>query len=139
APPKPPVDIKQLLAELKNPNPQVQAKAAQGLGDVGAKAVSALPELVNLLKAGDPNVRAAAAEAIGKIGGDPKVMVPLLLNLLKTDQIPKVRASAAESLGYYGAEAESAVGALIAAFTDADQDVAVKAREALKRIRGAKK
>jgi HEAT repeats/PBS lyase HEAT-like repeat len=138
APPPPPEkDIKQLLVELKNANPQIRTTAAQRLGDAGAKAVNALPDLTGALKDGDPNFRAAVAEAIGKIGGDPRSTVPLLLGALK-DPIPKVRASAAQALGHFGAAGEPAVAALIAAFTDPDEEVAVKAREALKRIKGAK-
>jgi hypothetical protein len=136
-PPPPEKDIKQLLVDLKNANPQIRIMAAQRLGDAGAKAVNALPDLSNGLKDGDPNFRAAVVEALGKIGGDARITVPLLLNALK-DPLPKVRASAAQALGQFGAAGEPAVPALIAAFTDADEDVAVKAREALKRIKGAK-
>jgi hypothetical protein len=138
APPPPPEkDIKQLLVDLKSPNPQIRTSAAQRLGDAGAKAVNALPDLTNALKDGDPNFRAAVVEAIGKIGGDARSTVPLLMNAMK-DPIPKVRASAAHALGHFGAAAEPAIPALIAAFTDPDEEVAVKAREALKQIKGTK-
>jgi len=136
-PPPPEKDIKQLLVDLKSPNPQIRTNAAQRLGEAGAKAVNALPDLTNALKDGDPNFRAAAVDAIGKIGGDARTTVPLLMNALK-DPIPKVRASAAQALGHFGAAGEPAVPALIAAFTDADEEVAVKAREALKQIKGTK-
>jgi hypothetical protein len=136
-PPPPPDDksVQQLLVELKNPNPTVRMNAAQRLGEAGAKAMTAVPDLGNALKDGDANVRAAVVEAIGKIGGNAAETVPMLTKALN-DPIPKVRASAAQALGHFGAAGKPAVPALIAAFTDPDEEVSRKALEAVKRLEG---
>ena len=54
----------------------VRTKAAEALGNMGPKAKSAVPALIDALK--DPNVRTEAAIALGNIGPDAKSAVSAL-------------------------------------------------------------
>jgi uncharacterized protein (TIGR02996 family) len=104
--------------------------AARGLGELGAAAAPAVPELLPLLSDADAEVRRAAAEALGK-GRSPLAADGLRAALRDKDE--KVRVRAAEALGLIG-EA-SAAGELTAALRDASARVRREAATALGKVR----
>ncbi|MCC3507422.1 MULTISPECIES: HEAT repeat domain-containing protein, partial [unclassified Microcoleus] len=104
--------------------------AAFALGNIGAEAKTAVPQLVSLLKDSDANVRSRAAYVLGNIGAEAKTAVPQLVSLLK-DSDADVRSSAADALGNIGAEAKTAVPQLIPLLKDSDADVRRSAARAL--------
>lgn len=63
--------------------PSIHKDAAVILGNLGMRAKSAIPQLVELLQAGIPDpIREAAAVALGKIGREAKSAVPDLITLI---------------------------------------------------------
>ncbi|MBD0341656.1 MAG: HEAT repeat domain-containing protein, partial [Microcoleus sp. Co-bin12] len=71
--------------------------AAFTLGNLGAEAQTALPQLVSLLKDSDPKVRSSAAEVFESLGAEAKTVLPQLVSLLKNSN-PGVNTNAAKAL-----------------------------------------
>lgn len=94
-----PVDS--LVRELSDSYSITREQAARKLGDMGPKAVKAIPALRKRLLDIHKGVRQTAAEALGKIGPAAKVAI---LDLSKRffDKEPGVRLKAAWSLGRIG-------------------------------------
>jgi HEAT repeat protein len=127
-----------LISGLKHGDASVRWRAAVALGGLGAGAVAAVPELVELLDDETELIRWEAAKALGKMGAAAKDAVPALAATLHGQQDAIVRRSAAEALGRIGAGADDGVPALIAALKDTDAAVAGASEQALLRIgRGA--
>jgi len=117
-------NIDGLIRALGNPDPEVQFKAAEALGDIGD--ANGVPALVKSLKTtGFAGVRWKAAEALSKIG-DPAV--GSLVTLLQ-HQDADVRWKAAIALGGIG-NAE-AIEPLIRLLDDDDRYVRSRAGHAL--------
>jgi HEAT repeat protein len=57
-----------LIRALKSPSPSIRENAAMALGNTGARAVDAVPELAEGLSDVDPDVRRWALWALGQIG-----------------------------------------------------------------------
>jgi HEAT repeat protein len=95
-----------LLTALKDSDPIVRGRAAQGLAKLGKPAV---PGIRGVLKDGDRDVKASALGALGRIGADAREAVPDLQTLLKGedallqklagDAIRKIDAKAAAEAG----------------------------------------
>jgi HEAT repeat protein len=116
-----------LIESLGDVSPEVRAKAAGGLGKIGdARALERLLEI--LLSDPVPFVRTRAAQALGAIG-HPKV-IDHLIHVLK-DPEWWVRIRAIEALEQIG---RSAVGALLVALEDDDEEVRRRAAMALERM-----
>ncbi|MGI2904333.1 HEAT repeat domain-containing protein [Tolypothrix sp. VBCCA 56010] len=126
--------VPDLRKALKDTSWQVRRSAAQALGNIGAEASSAVPDLISALKK-DRNytMRRSAAEALGNIGMKASSAVPQLIAALK-DQNFKVRGDAAEALGKMGIEASSAMPNLIINLKDENKDVRRKTVTALSQI-----
>lgn len=117
--------------------------SAEALGNLGAKAIGALPDLIAMLKDKDEDlsVRASAASALGKIGLEAADEVVPALRALLNNQDNYVRGSAAAALGETGPGAIAAVPDLITLLTnkddkkdDKDVDVRDAAAEALGKV-----
>jgi len=116
-----------LIESLGDVSPEVRAEAAMGLGEIGdARALKRLLEI--LLSDPVPFVRTRAAQALGAIG-HPKV-IDHLIHVLK-DPEWWVRIRAIEALEQIG---RSAVGALLVALENDDDEVHRRAAMALKRM-----
>src|SRR4051794_38685761 len=90
----------QLVSAVKQP--LVQKDVATILGNLGARAKSALPQLIDLLQEGIPdNVREAAAIAIGRLGKDAKSAVDPLVQLIPKAR-PALSAQSIRALGNLG-------------------------------------
>lgn len=74
--------LSDLVARMRDPNPAVWSKAADGLCRMGT---AAIPVMIELLTSADENIRGYMAWALGKFGSAADSAVPALLKLL-TDQ-----------------------------------------------------
>ncbi|MEM7234202.1 MAG: HEAT repeat domain-containing protein [Planctomycetota bacterium] len=96
------VAVPALRTELKSDDVRHRENAAYALGQIGSRAKSALPLLLERL-ARDPSarVRKAAALSIGSIGHSPLTCLPLLHHALE-DRAKEVRIEAVAGLGSFG-------------------------------------
>ena len=69
------VVLKVGLASLKNKSAAARVDGATTLGELGQKAATAIPALINALKDSNADVRSAAADALGKIGMQTSVVL----------------------------------------------------------------
>jgi hypothetical protein len=106
--------MKELVALLSDPDPEVRGAAVWALSQMGTKAATASLEAAKLLKDADPLVRGFAALALREMGKGAAAAVPGLCAVLQ-DPAPSVRMAAASALGSMGATAASAVPAMITA------------------------
>ena len=90
-------DAASLAKKLTHASAQERADAAEGLGEMGAKAKSALPALVKALQDKDADVRGHVAYALGQIG-DKRADVVDGLFALVADQDARVRRAALRAL-----------------------------------------
>lgn len=126
-----PAGVGPLARALGDPDPLVAAKAAQGLGQLGAAgADAALAPLLDHLAAPDPTVAEAVLAALATLGAPA---VPALLLALADDKAVR-RARAAEALGMIADPI--AADALAAATADADPEVVFEALVALGQLPG---
>ncbi len=116
--------------DLRDPSPDVRARAAQALATFEHRAV---PVLTSVLNDKEYKVRSNAAEALVKIG--PGRVVPSMIEALRSPEVP-IRANAAIVLGAFGPAAQGAIPALARALKDANPRVRELAGEALNRIMG---
>ena len=107
-------DVPALAGALDNPDGYVAAFAAWSLGNLGAAAEPAVPDLVRLLARDDTN--AVVAAALARVGPAAKAAVPELVKALASDDDGR-RWRAARTLGRIGPAAEPAVAALTGALS----------------------
>ncbi|MBP3957074.1 HEAT repeat domain-containing protein [Gemmata sp. G18] len=122
--PKGAADARPVLIEtLKNGRNFEAIRAAKALGDLGADAKDALPELIKKLSANDPHLRLSAAEAATAIdpAQAPKA-VDVVVELLKNRQHRRslVRANSLGFLVRLGDHAKGAMPALAEVLADRD-------------------
>jgi hypothetical protein len=133
------------IEATKDPDDKVRQSVIGALGDIGPRAVAAVPTLISILsgpppafdKQADPkraaNSRSAAAAALGTVGPAAKEAVPALIAGLKDQNVP-VRRWSATSLGEMRAEGRSAVPTLVQALHDPDAQVRRYAIQSLQKI-----
>lgn len=122
---------------LNDTDPGKRGLAANSLGQIGAKAKDAIPDLCKALRADKEEVvRADAALALFKIASEVRAekngylaaalqqAVPALSDGLK-DEFPFVRINSALALSQIGPTARQAVPALMEAFKDPDNRVVI--------------
>lgn len=93
--------VAEWLADLKKDNAKIRQKAAEALGDLGAKAKGAVPALAGALKDPERGVRAAAARALERIGPAASPALPALAAATEDKEFA-VRRAAANALGEIG-------------------------------------
>jgi HEAT repeat protein len=126
--------IELLVAACSSQDENQRAAAARALGQIGAPAASAVPQLIGLL--GDKKAfraRLAALLALAHMGSKSLPALPLLVDAL-TDPAPKFRELAAHALGSIGPAAKDAIGPLTQATRDTEGTVQMAAKKALARI-----
>src|SRR5262245_7401725 len=89
--------------DLKDPDPQVRREAAEALGEIGAKAKAAVPDLGEALNDPDDRVRIKVSLALWSIGASVKGAVPNLIAALN-DRNAEVRLNVAGALGFLNSE-----------------------------------
>jgi HEAT repeat protein len=125
-----PDELPPLTALLSDANPDIRARAAEALSEMGKAAAPAVPALVKALRDAEPGVRSGAAGALGMIGIPARAAVEPLKESLK-DRDGSVRLAAAAALWAITFQAEPAVSMLVAGLKDADTDVRAGAARAL--------
>ena len=90
--------IKFLCKTLKNSNAQIRLQAANLLSELGVRAVSAIPALIQALDDRDSFVKRACIEVLVKMGSQATPAIPALLRILR-DKFPLNRSAAAKALG----------------------------------------
>jgi HEAT repeat protein len=132
-----------LIAVLKDKKRVAnRCMAASALGEMGAEAKGAVPDLIEALRAkdvADPQAanktRQSVMAGLARIGRDAKAAVPALIAFVQDQSMdPCVRRSAAEALGSMGPAAFSAKAALAKAVKDTDPGVRMAAAKALQGI-----
>jgi hypothetical protein len=111
----------------------LRAAAATVLGDMGAEATDAIPQLERALRDDGEWVRRNAVEALGTIGPAAATTVPALCDALR-DPCEMVRHNAALTLAKIGPNAAAAETALKEAHSDENLYVRENARIALEHI-----
>lgn len=111
----------------------LRAAAAAVLGDMGAEATDAIPQLERALRDDGEWVRRNAVEALGTIGPAAATTVPALCDALR-DPCEMVRHNAALTLAKIGPNAAAAETALKEAHADENLYVRENARIALEHI-----
>ena len=98
-----------LCLVLKDQDPRTASGAAQGLGNMGAVAADAIPQLAEAMRGTNIVLCRLAAKALSQIG--PPALPTLISHLQHPD--PFVRGESALALGWMGAAAKSAVPYLV--------------------------
>ena len=129
--------VEPIMDMLTDADKQIRAKAAFGLGKLGAKARAAIPTLVDMLNEdADETARAAAARALGQIGVCNKAAIVSLRKALKADEDWGVRYYSAESLASVSNN-DASVATVKSLATAANQDRSPHVRGAAVRALGA--
>ncbi len=126
-------ELRKLIEETNDPNPNVRVDAVIALRNMGASAKSAVPALTRLLNDQESGVRDWAAQSLGAIGSEAQAAVPALTKLLDDGEW-FVCESAAESLGGIGPEAKTAVPGLTKLLENKTSMIRVAAANALGKI-----
>jgi HEAT repeat protein/lysophospholipase L1-like esterase len=129
-------DVPALSAALASPDRYVAGFAAWSLGNIGAAAEPAVPQLVKALARDELN--AVVAGALARIGPAAGAAVPELVRALGSEDDAR-RFRAARTLGRIGPPAAAAVGPLTTALGDSSSVVRSHAARALGRIGPAAK
>lgn len=96
---------------LKN-DPKIRDLAMEALGELGAGAKDAVPEIMRTLDEYSIPARVHAADALSKIGADPEIIVPRLIEMLR-DNDTWIRSTSIRALSRIG---KPAIPELIQAF-----------------------
>ncbi len=153
-----------LRGQLGDARPEQRSKAARALGILGRAARPATPSLVAALKDTDADVRYCTARALDKLEADPALVAAPLVAMLDDSSSdvrdpvttalrnmgstaagelgkalvagnrPLLRRRAANMLREMGEGAKPAADALQATAVDADEEVRLPVREALRRL-----
>lgn len=128
--------IPDLIALLKNGDPDVRCSAARCLGHIGPDAEAAIPDVLPLLAERNygPSIL-SAMDALRNIHGRPEVVVPAMVEFLHGSRKEWNYASPAMNvLRGYGVRATSAVPAIEVYLTHPDADKRNNAESALNAI-----
>ncbi len=107
-------------------------KAAVALGNIGANAKDAIPELLAFLR-NDDDYRDGAAEALGKLGKGNEQVAAALAAALKDSSV-LVRKTAVISLGLIGPVSNTHLPAIKTLLNDPDEDVRQAAAATVQRL-----
>jgi HEAT repeat protein len=117
-----------LKGALRANDPSVRLRSVNYLKALEPAATAAVEELVRAIDDDSDAVSTTAADALQRMG--PKALPALADRLIRCTK-PRARKSAADALAKLGTASSGAVGALIAALDDPDDDVVLAAAEAL--------
>jgi HEAT repeat protein len=129
------ITISELAMALKKENQSIRRVVVKTLGNIGPKAIEAVPMLVIALEDEDVYVCKAVAEALGKIGPAAAEAIPALVTTLKTGRKGNSRQiAAAGALAGIGPATNQVIPALLGALADENDLVCEAAAEALGKI-----
>lgn len=129
-------ELQELTKELQRPDAAQRLRAVKALGAMGAKAESAVPDLLNMLRDSDADIRRLTIAALKAIQPNLKpgaeIVGAYVLDLQDNDDA--VRLLAARALGRIGPPAAAAIPALQKLQNDPIPDVRAAAGDAITRI-----
>lgn len=123
-----------LVRSLGHISSQVRANAAEALGKLGPAAQSVRPALAKAAADPEGSVRCQAVRALGQLGPDAAARPALQAALGDAD--PQVRAAGAEALSLWHEEGQDVQQELLRLLDDANDEVKVRAAQALPRLVG---
>lgn len=122
------------VAQLKSKDRRQKIQALGAVGEAGANAGAAIPDVIRLLGDKDTQVRVAAVNTCIQLGPD---VATDLINVLKgNDKL--ARPGAAAALGFMDEAAELVAPALLAVVRDPDPSVSAEAAQSMIRLAKAK-
>ncbi len=107
---------------LSDQNATIRLTAARALGEMGAPARPAIPELVKACADAAPGVRAAALGGLVAARTNSKIILPLMQTAMR-DAEPIVRLTALQLIPFLGEAAHPLGDAMLAALRDPDATV----------------
>ncbi|HEY9896731.1 MAG TPA: HEAT repeat domain-containing protein [Candidatus Sericytochromatia bacterium] len=117
----------EVIAALKDPNPQVRLQAAETLYQTGIQKEAAIAVIMSILKDLNPEVRIRAAETLYRMNVQKETALSVIIAALK-DPNPQVRRLAVRRLEMSrGTQIEGVIPALIVALKDSDLTVRLAA------------
>lgn len=119
-------EVRELIGKLRDQDSDVRRAAAKQLGELGAEARPAVPDLTRAMRDRDAFVRRFSAEALGNIGREARAAVPALTAAM-LDERKEVQIAAVEALIRIG---PPSIPALIAAVKDPNKDATVRKKAA---------
>jgi hypothetical protein len=121
------------IADLQSPSSGARLAALWALRDLGDRAATALPQLIERLQDSDASLRTEAAEVIGGLGPAAEAAVPALLDASLQDEDDLVVA-AVGALGKVGRRADVVVPTLVHLLGSTRPNLRVQAAWALGRF-----
>ena len=113
--------VSTLMQQLYSTDKATRELAIRSLGEIGAGAAIAMPDLVELLDDVDKDIAALSLRALAVIGPNGRLK-PKLLEMLR-DPCPRVRQMAALAIGAMGEVGRDAVPTLASMLNDEDRGV----------------
>ena len=126
------LEVRSLARGLRDPDPLVSRRSADGLASAGEAAV---PWLVEAARDRDPGLRLLAFSALHRTMPLPQEAIPALGDGLRDPDV-RVRREVAAGLARFGPEAGGVSDDLTKALSDDDPEVRFRAAEALWRVQG---
>jgi HEAT repeat protein len=131
------MSVSTLLQQLYSIDKAARELAIRSLGEIGADAVMAIPDLVELLDDADNDIAALSLRAPAVVGPTQSLKSKLVETL--RDPCPRMRQMAALAIGAMGEVGRDAVPTLASMLKDEDRGVQMYAMLALSRVAGAHK
>src|SRR5437868_1836303 len=128
------MSVSALVQQLYSIDKAARVLAIRSLGEIGADAVMAIPDLVELLEDADNDIAALSLRALAVIGPNQSLK-PKLIETLR-DPCPRMRQMAAFAIGAMGEAGRDAVPTLASMLKDEDRGVQMHAMLALSRVAG---
>ena len=125
-----PQSIAKLVQALDSPDEAARLAAIDSLGQRGAAAKDAVPQLAKKLTDSSPKIRGHAVWALQMIGPAAGGALPALIKVLE-DRDPHVRRMAETALPVVGGQSEAVVLALAKSLDDSDPAVCIAALNGL--------
>jgi HEAT repeat protein len=123
--------VPELLRSLQHDNSEVRARAVEALGQI--RDPQTRPDLETACRDADANVRVAAIRALSALESNVPGTIEVLLRSL-TDADPQVRIAAVGAAAACGPIDERIVMNVAALLDDSNEDVAIRAMQALPRF-----
>ena len=131
------MSISTLVQQLYSIDKAARELAIRSLGQIGAGAAIAMPDLIELIDDADKDIAALSLRALAVIGPNQSIK-PKLLETLR-DPCPRMRQMAALAIGAMGELGRDAVPTLASMLNDEDRGVQMHAMLALSRVAGIHK
>ena len=131
------MSVSALVEKLYSKDKAARMLAIRSLGQIGAGAATAIPDLVELVDDADKDISSLSL-GHSRLLAQNKCLKPKLVEMLR-DPCPRMRQMAAFALGAMGDDGRDAVPSLAFMLKDEDRGVQMHAMLALSRVAGVQK